>query len=521
MLVLKPISIAAVAFLSPLLFDGVQGRGSATSHAPQNQTGFPPCDALLATNLSHTVHMPSSPLYSFLVNNGSYAIDTSKQPWCFVLPTTAEEVSETITAIRSAGDGAGDWHVAIRSGGHGNGNQNNVEQGVIINLTQLNRTTYDAETNIASIGTGARWGEVYAELEEHGVLVTGGREAVVGVGGLLLGGGISWYAARYGFSCDTIVNFEAVLANGRIINANATAHPDLFKALKGGSSNFGIVTRFDMEAFPAENLYIERKIMSREQGDKIIDGVVGFTNLDQSFKDNALIAIMTYDPKQERSIVTLTTINTKNDSNTTAFDGFKSIPSLAPITKESQSLSQSSNRTQLSGQYQSAGAGSLLVVNDPKVIRYAYDQYDGLVEEMKILLGPKNFTTILDLQPFQSYMSSYGVEKGGNMLGLEHDTRNKILLVFGVTLTGSNSEELYPRVYQIVAATNKRIEDFAERVGSLSKLRYLPYSDPRQNVLESYGEANVKHIKETANKYDPDGFFQEMVPGGFKISRVR
>jgi hypothetical protein len=140
---------------------------------------------------------------------------------------------------------------------------------------------------------------------------------------------------------------------------------------------------------------------------------------------------------------------------------------------------------------------------------------------MKTLLGPKNFTTILDLQPFQSYMSSYGVQKGGNMLGLERDSRNKILLVFGVTLTGSNSEELYPRVYQVVAATNKRIEDFAERVGSLSELRYLPYSDPRQNVIGSYGKSNVKHIKEAANKYDPDGFFQEMVPGGFKISRVR
>lgn len=106
-----------------------------------------------------------------------------------------------------------------------------------------------------------------------------------------------------------------------------------------------------MEAFPAENLHIERKVTSWEQGDKVIDGVVNFTNLDQSFKDNALIAIMTYVPDQERSIVTLTTINTKNASNTTAFYGFKSIPSLAPITKESQSLSQSANRTRLSGQY--------------------------------------------------------------------------------------------------------------------------------------------------------------------------
>lgn len=40
-----------------------------------------------------------------------------------------------------------------------------------------------------------------------------------------------------------------VLASGEIVNANSKEHSDLWFALKGGSNNFGIVTRFDLRTF--------------------------------------------------------------------------------------------------------------------------------------------------------------------------------------------------------------------------------------------------------------------------------
>lgn len=266
-----------------------------------------------------------------------------------MLPSSAAEVSQTLTALQSAGDGAGDWHVAIRSGGHGSDNANSITDGIIVDLSRLNATTYDAATNIASVGTGARWGHVYADLEKSGVSVTGGREGVVGVGGLLLGGGVSWYNARTGFACDSVVNYEVVLANGLIINANATNHFDLFRALKGGGSNFGIVTRFDLEAFPANNLSIQRRTIGVEHAEEFVDAVSGFTNLDQSFRDNAMISVMTYDPRAEDITITVTEVNTMNNANSTAFDAFNRLPTLAAPTKESVSLARSANRTQLPG----------------------------------------------------------------------------------------------------------------------------------------------------------------------------
>jgi hypothetical protein len=43
-----------------------------------------------------------------------------------------------------------------------------------------------------------------------------------------------------------VINFEVVLASGQLIQVNQTSNPDLWIALKGGSNNFGIVTRYDM-----------------------------------------------------------------------------------------------------------------------------------------------------------------------------------------------------------------------------------------------------------------------------------
>lgn len=55
----------------------------------------------------------------------------------------------------------------------------------------------------------------------------------------------SFHTNAHGFACDTVTNFEIVLANGTVVNANSTSNPDLFKAQKGGSGNLGFVTRID------------------------------------------------------------------------------------------------------------------------------------------------------------------------------------------------------------------------------------------------------------------------------------
>lgn len=68
-------------------------------------------------------------------------------------------------------------------------------------------------------------------------------------------GGISWFSGTQGLVCDNVENYEVVLADGKIVTANSTENRDLWLALKGGSNNFGIVTRFDVRTWKQDEFY--------------------------------------------------------------------------------------------------------------------------------------------------------------------------------------------------------------------------------------------------------------------------
>src|SRR5205823_14353325 len=105
--------------------------------------------------------------------------------------------------------------------------------------------TVDAAAKRARAGGGATWAEFDAATQEHGLAATGGVISHTGVGGLTLGGGMGWLTRKAGLSCDNVVGVEMVTADGQVLNASATEHPDLFWAVRGGGGNFGVVTSFE------------------------------------------------------------------------------------------------------------------------------------------------------------------------------------------------------------------------------------------------------------------------------------
>jgi FAD/FMN-containing dehydrogenase len=215
---------------------------------------------------------------------------------------------------------------AVRSGGHTPiPGSNNINNGVTIDLLYMNGTTYNAETELASISPAARWGSVYAALEPLGRMVAGGRGSTVGVGGFLLGGGISHHAPRVELSCDNVVNFEVVLADGRIMNANNTSNADLFTALKGGSSNFGIVTRYDMETFEQEDLWGGIMTWPASTVDQHFRALVNFgLNPDRDLKA-ALIVFQGYSTASPTNVVRAAVDYTKPVARPDAYKEFLAI----------------------------------------------------------------------------------------------------------------------------------------------------------------------------------------------------
>ena len=132
---------------------------------------------------------------------------------------------------------------SVRSGGHNpnRGWSNTDIRGVLVELSRLNKLEISADLQTARVGPGNRWLAVYEAFNGTGVTVLGGRTPDVGVGGVLIGGGIPSFSSEYGMACDLVKNFEVVLADSGIVDANPAENADLFWALKGGGANFGLL----------------------------------------------------------------------------------------------------------------------------------------------------------------------------------------------------------------------------------------------------------------------------------------
>lgn len=166
-------------------------------------------------------------------------------PSCIVQPRDVAEVSIALMLL-TGGDGVNSsvCPFAIKSGGHTpTPGANDINSGITMDLRNINETTLAADHKSAVIGTGSDWLSVYNKLNGSGVGVPGGRYGLVGVGGIVLGGGLSFVSPKVGWVTDNVIAFEVVLASGEVVIADRTNHADLWHALKGGSGNFGIVTR--------------------------------------------------------------------------------------------------------------------------------------------------------------------------------------------------------------------------------------------------------------------------------------
>lgn len=63
------------------------------------------------------------------------------------------------------------------------------------------------------------------------------------------------------------------------------------------------------------------------------------------------------------------------------------------------------------------------------------------------------------------------------------------------------------------------LEAVSKKHNTYHPFLYINYAAPFQDPICGYGAESVAFLKETASKYDPNGVFQTLMPGGFKLTK--
>ncbi len=168
----------------------------------------------------------------------------NKYPAVIARVSGASDVAHAVQFAR-----ANDLELSIRSGAHHQAGSAIVNQGLVIDLADMDSVHVDPEAQIARVGPGARAEDILAETQKHGLATPTGSAGDVGIPGSTLGGGIGWIRRKHGLSIDALRSVEIVTLDGELRKASPDQNEELFWAVRGGGGNFGVVTDFEFELY--------------------------------------------------------------------------------------------------------------------------------------------------------------------------------------------------------------------------------------------------------------------------------
>ncbi|MFE0630557.1 FAD-binding protein [Streptomyces sp. NPDC058864] len=223
----------------------------------------------LASAVSGPVLTPGDEGYAGECSGANLAV--AHHPQVVVGAATEGDVQ---AAVRFAGERG--LPVGVLATGHGPALP--VDEGVLITTRRLDGVRVDAGARTAHVGAGALWGPVVEAAAGDGLAPLVGSSPSVRVVGYTLGGGLSISMARaQGWAADHVQTMDVVTADGELRRAAPQEEPDLYWALLGGKSNFGVVTAMAFTLFPVSRLYAGNLYYAGEHAGQVLRAYRDFT----------------------------------------------------------------------------------------------------------------------------------------------------------------------------------------------------------------------------------------------------
>ncbi|KAH7388886.1 hypothetical protein BKA64DRAFT_725565 [Cadophora sp. MPI-SDFR-AT-0126] len=508
------------------------------------------CTALttaLGPNVHHNTSLPSS-LFS-----GYYTLMArSTIPLCIVHPTSPEDVSQAIKIISQ--------HTcifAIKSGGHAMfPGGSTAPGGIVLDLHLLNGLELSEDRETAYVGTGNRWGAVYEFLKPWNLTVVGGRVGDVGVGGFLLGGGISFISRRYGWGCDNVRNYEIVLANGTIANISYASNPDLYFALRGGGKNFGIVTRFDLETHPnLPQWWGGFNFMLLSSTPTLLSSL----SLTRPFKltipsilENTAQLLLTIPCKLGYCIdldtfvsaISRLPMESEDDHDAMGYGILSLMPkanayAVGTHTLHTGAINYAPALTQLVSDLNTKSVQSTMRMQHPYGFTQELDEYNTVgvrvtyntatfkvdraflkeaakiyMQEVEGIRGLEGFFGAVTTQTLARDEIKQFQRNGGNALGIKEEDGPLTLLLVSFSWGSAEDDEL-------VVRTAQNIIDRSVVVGKKMDVHhpfiYQNYAAKTQDVFAGYSVENQERLRRVQKEVDPEGIFIRLQPGYFSL----
>ncbi|KAF4425881.1 Bifunctional solanapyrone synthase [Colletotrichum fructicola] len=446
------------------------------------------------------------PAQTFFNGSDGYTYETQTQYWsataynspaCVFVPQNAQQVSFAVTTLTLSLT-----KFAVRSGGHMPvvGYNGIGSSGVLLSTSNLTTLAVSDDKATVSVGAGHRWRDVYSYLQPYGLAVVGGRIGGVGVSGLLLGGGISFYSNQYGFAADNVVRYQAVLASGLVVEATAAnAYSDLYWALKGGGNSFAIVTRFDLKTVKSPKVWVGISQYAQNDSAKYLDAVYNFGKYGSADGKAAIIpTILTY-PSYNITAYAAARFYDSETALATAFENFTS-PTLTPVA-DSYALQPLAEFRVLS-----------LVVN-----REAVDLvHDSFIAAATSKLSPIiGLSASITFQPITKEFIEQGISRGGpNPQGVDPAKAPYFWVVENLSWQDAKDDAAARSFTETVTAD---IEAALEAKGVSGGYLYLNDAGKGQRIFQTYPAANLARLKAVRTKYDPLRIYTNLLVGGWKV----
>ncbi|PTB64859.1 FAD-binding domain-containing protein [Trichoderma citrinoviride] len=457
----------------------------------------------LDAKLPGRVSYPDSTAYNASISSYYSGQERDLNPGCIFRPTSTAEVSQFIKLVTSSGN----TQFAVRGGGHTLWpGAANVKGGITVDMRAMNNLTLSKDHKIAHLGAGAVFSDIYPQLVPYNLTVMGGRVPGIGAGGFVTGGGITFLSRRNGFSCDNVYGYEVVLASGKVVYATQSSNSDLWLALKGGSNNFGIITRFDLAAFPMGNMWYSD--LSYNYTDSILSAnAKAFSNFMKpaNYDSAAMMGQFVYYTNQGFGVSNAMWY-IEDVASPKVYDAFTKIPNLGGVS-ELATVDQVVNNF---------GENLPVTTGRSYQLTFTFNNPPAAVYLQLIKIWEKRITALSKVEGLfiEFLFQPQPVTNGTNMFGLTPGKTDYVLIDMTAAYDNASDDALVESVINDIVKQQRALLKSSKY---LVDFIYLNYADISQNVLSTWGASNLAKLQAVSKKYDPKGVFQTRSPGGYKL----